>query len=111
MDEKETNTCSVNKGEERIVQNLGDEIGNRLNLGFLDKMKICKVNQNKNKDQQNKNQNQNQNQQQQPQQSKISRQNAEQMLQALENNEKKIQDKVKKVQAMKAQSKRVEKDW
>ncbi len=50
MDEKETNTCSVNKGEERIVQNLGDEIGNRLNLGFLDKMKICKVNQNKNKD-------------------------------------------------------------
>ena len=68
----------------------------------------------KNQDQQNKNQNQNQNQQNQqnqPQQSKISKQNAEQMLQALENNEKKIQDKVKKVQAMKAQSKRVDKDW
>jgi len=69
-----------------------------------------------NQDQQNKNQNQNQNkdqqnQQQQQQQSKISKQNAEQMLQALENNEKKIQDKVKKVQAMKAQSKRVDKDW
>lgn len=63
----------------------------------------------KNKDQQNKNQNQQQ--QQQQQQSKISRQNAEQMLQALENSEKKIQDKVKKVQALKAQSKKVEKDW
>lgn len=66
----------------------------------------------KNKDQQNKNQNQKQQQQQQQQQqSKISRQNAEQMLQALENSEKKIQDKVKKVQALKAQSKKVEKDW
>jgi tetratricopeptide (TPR) repeat protein len=63
----------------------------------------------KDKDQQNKNQNQNQ--QNQPQESKISKQNAEQMLQALENNEKKIQDKVKKMQAMKAQSKRVDKDW
>jgi hypothetical protein len=62
----------------------------------------------KNQDQQNKNQNQ---QQQQQPQSKISKQNAEQMLQALENNEKKIQDKVKKVQALKAESKKVEKDW
>jgi tetratricopeptide (TPR) repeat protein len=62
------------------------------------------------KDQENKDQ-QKQDQQQQPQQNKISKQNAEQMLQALENNEKKIQDKVKKIQALKAQSKRVEKDW
>jgi len=58
----------------------------------------------KNKDQQNKDQ-------QQPQQNKISKQNAEQMLQALENNEKKIQDKVKKIQALKAESRKVEKDW
>ncbi len=61
----------------------------------------------KNKDQQNKDQKQ----QQQQQQNKISKQNAEQMLQALENNEKKIQDKVKKIQALKAESKKVEKDW
>jgi len=61
-----------------------------------------------NKDQQNKDQNKDQ--QQQPQ-NKISKQNAEQMLQALENREKQIQDKVKKVQALKAQSKKVEKDW
>jgi Ca-activated chloride channel homolog len=64
--------------------------------------------QNKNKDQQNKDQ---QKQQQQQQQSKISKQNAEQMLQALENDEKKIQDKVKMIQALKAHSKKVEKDW
>lgn len=68
-----------------------------------------------NKDQQNKNQDQQkqqqQKQQQQQQQGKISRQNAEQMLQALENNEKQIQEKVKKVQALKAQSKKVDKDW
>lgn len=82
-----------------------------------DKDKDKKKDQDKNKDQnkeqkkdqQNKDQ-QKQNQQQQ-QQSKISKQSAEQMLQALENNEKKTQEKVKKVQALKAQSKRVEKDW
>jgi Ca-activated chloride channel homolog len=64
----------------------------------------------KNKDQQKQNQDQQQKQQQQKQ-NKISKQNAEQMLQALENNEKKTQEKVKKVQALKAQSKNVEKDW
>lgn len=67
-----------------------------------------------NKDQQKQNQdqkNQNQNQQQQQQQGKISRQNAEQMLQALENNEKQIQEKVKKEQALKEKSKVVDKNW
>jgi tetratricopeptide (TPR) repeat protein len=66
-----------------------------------------------NKDQQKQNQDQqNQKQdQQQQQQNKISRQNAEQMLQALENNEKKIQEKVKKEQALQAKSKKVDKNW
>lgn len=72
-----------------------------------DQKKDQKKDQDKKKDEQNKDQQQNQ----QPQQNKISKQNAEQMLQALENNEKKIQEKVKKVQAMKAQSKNVDKDW
>lgn len=80
-----------------------------------DKNKQNKDQQNKNqqnKDQQNQNQNQDQQkQQQQQQQSKISRQNAEQMLQALENNEKKIQEKVKKEEALKAKSRKVDKDW
>ena len=62
------------------------------------------------KDQDQKNQDQQNKQQQQPQ-NKISKQDAEQMLQALENNEKKIQDKVKKVQALKAESRKVDKDW
>ena len=70
-----------------------------------DQKKEQKKDQNKNQDQKNKEQ------KQQEQQSKISKQNAEQMLQALENSEKKIQDKVKKIQALKAQSKKVEKDW
>ena len=74
-----------------------------------DKNKDQNKDQDKKKDQQNKDQQKQQNQQ--PQQSKISKQNAEQMLQALENSEKKTQEKVKKVQAMKAQSKNVDKDW
>jgi hypothetical protein len=73
-----------------------------------DKDKDQKKDQDKNKDQQKQDQ---EKQQQQEQQSKISKQNAEQMLQALENDEKKTQEKVKKIQALKAQSKNVEKDW
>ncbi len=71
-------------------------------------------NKDKNKDQDQKNQDQqkkDQDKNQQQQSNKISKQNAEQMLQALENNEKKIQEKVKKVQALKAQSRKVEKEW
>lgn len=73
-----------------------------------DKKDQDKKDQNKDQDQKNKDQ---QKQNQQQQQNKISKQDAEQMLQALENSEKKIQDKVKKVQALKAQSKKVDKDW
>lgn len=77
-------------------------------------------NQDKNQDQnqdQNQNQNQNQDQNQDPQQNrqqpppKISQQNAEQLLQALQNSEKEIQEKVKKQQAAQARPLRVEKDW
>jgi tetratricopeptide (TPR) repeat protein len=75
-----------------------------------DKNKEQNKNEDKNKDQQNKDQ-QKQDENKQQQQSKISKQNAEQMLQALENDEKKTQEKVKKIQAMKAQSKQIDKDW
>ncbi len=66
--------------------------------------------------QQNQNQNQDQNQDQQQQQQqqpppKISPQNAEQLLQALQNAERDIQEKVKKQQAQQARPARVEKDW
>jgi len=70
--------------------------------------------QQQNQDQQNKDQNldqQQQNQQQQQAQNKISKDNAEQLLQALQNDEKKIQDKVKKVQAAEAKRQKVEKEW
>ncbi len=73
--------------------------------------------QNKDQDQQqnqDQNQDQNQNQDKQQQQQpppKISQQNAEQLLQALQNAEREIQDKVKKQQAQEAKPRRVEKDW
>jgi tetratricopeptide (TPR) repeat protein len=62
--------------------------------------------QNQNKDQQNQDQ-----QQQQQQQNKISKENAEQLLQVLQNDEKKIQDKVKKQQAAAAKRTKAEKEW
>ena len=71
--------------------------------------------QNKDQNKDNKDQNkdqQKQDQKQQPQpQNKISKQNAEQMLQALENDEKQTQEKVKKAQALQAKRTKVEKNW
>jgi Ca-activated chloride channel family protein len=63
------------------------------------------------KQKQNQDQNKEQKQDQQQQQNKISKQNAEQMLQALENDEKQTQEKVKKAQALKAQKRNVDKNW
>ncbi len=65
-------------------------------------------NKDKNKDQQNKDQQQ---QQQQQQQQKISKEAAERLLQALQNDEKKIQEKVKKAQAERAKQRKTDKDW
>ncbi|MEL7587414.1 MAG: tetratricopeptide repeat protein [Prolixibacteraceae bacterium] len=72
--------------------------------------------QDKNKDQQNKNQEQNKDQQDQKQNQnqqtqKISKENAERLLQALQNDEQKIQEKVKKAKAERAQERKTEKDW
>ncbi len=64
-----------------------------------------------NKDQQDKNKQDQQKDQQQQPQPKISKENAEQLLQALQNDEKKIQEKVKKAQVAKAKKVNVEKDW
>jgi len=65
--------------------------------------------QDQNKDQQNQDK-QDQKQQQQPQ-NKISKENAEQLLQVLQNDERKIQDKVKKQQAAQAKRVQTEKEW
>jgi hypothetical protein len=73
-----------------------------------DQNKDQKQNQDKQKQDQNKDQ---QKDQQQQQQNKISKQNAEQMLQALENDEKQTQEKVKKAQALKAERRNVDKNW
>jgi len=76
-------------------------------------------NQNNKNNNQNKNQNQNnqnkQNPQQQPQgggqQPKMSRQNAQQMLQAIQDKENQTQQKVQKARAVAAKSRQKEKNW
>ena len=70
--------------------------------------------QDQNQDQQNQDQNKDQQDQQnqqdqQQQQQKIPKEQAERLLQALENDEQKTQDKVKKAQAV--QKQQTEKDW
>lgn len=67
-----------------------------------------KKDQKKDKDKQDQNKDQ---QQQPPPQNKISKQSAEQMLQALENDEKQTQEKVKKAQAVRTERTKVEKNW
>jgi tetratricopeptide (TPR) repeat protein len=64
-----------------------------------------------NQDQQNQQNKEEQQQQQQQPQNKISKENAEQLLQVLENDEKKIQDKVKKAKAAAAKRTKTEKEW
>jgi Ca-activated chloride channel homolog len=109
------------------LRNDPTDIEAKYNLEFARRMKQQqeqqqeqqKNEQNKNQDnkqdkqQQNQdNQQQNQdNQQEQQQQPKISKQDAEQMLKALQNDEAKTQEKVKKMEAQKARSTRPEQDW
>lgn len=72
-------------------------------------------NQDQNDDQQDQNQdqdqNQNQNQEQQAPQPKISQQQAQQMLKAIQEAEKKTQDKVNEEKAAQLQSRQKEKNW
>lgn len=65
--------------------------------------------QQQNQDQQDQNQQQQQQQQQQQNQDQMSRENAEQLLNAVMQDEKNVQDKVKK--AIQVRGKKLEKDW
>ena len=65
--------------------------------------------QNKDQQKQNKKQNQQQNQQQQQQQNQMSKENAEQLLRAVMQDEKNVQDKVKK--QIQVCGKKLEKNW
>jgi Ca-activated chloride channel family protein len=76
-----------------------------------DKKDQDKKDQNKDKDQQNKDQNKkDQKEGQQPQPNKLSKEDAERMLDALNNNEKETQDKLKN-KKFKGEKARVAKDW
>lgn len=117
---------SIEAYKKALRNNPGD-IETKYNLAYAQKMKQQQQQQQQNQDQdkeqkqdqqkdqqkdQNKDQNQDQQQQQQQQPPpKISKQNAEQLLQALQNDEKNIQEKVQKAKAVEAKAARVEKDW
>lgn len=120
---------SIEAYKKALRQNPGD-LDTKYNLAYAQMLKQQQQqqqqNQDQNKDQnqdqnkdQNKDQNQDQNQDQnkqnqdnQPQpQNKISKEIAEQLLQALQNDERNVQDKVKKEKAQQARQAKVEKDW
>jgi Ca-activated chloride channel homolog len=118
---------SIDAYKEALRNNPSD-LDTKYNLAYAQMLKNQpedqQQNQDQNKDQQqdkqDQQQEQNQNQDQQDQQDqqqkqqpppKISPQNAEQLLEALQNAERDIQDKVKKQQAREAKPTRVEKDW
>lgn len=62
-------------------------------------------------DDQEKKQNQQKQQQQQQQQEQVSKEKAQQLLDALSQDEKETQEKVKKLQMQQSQSKKTDKDW
>lgn len=121
---------SIEAYKKALRQNPGD-LETKYNLAYAQMLKQKQQNQqnqNQNQDQQNQDQNKDQNQQnqdqqkqnqdqkkqdqqQQPQQNKISKENAEQLLQALQNDERNIQDKVQKAKAAVAKKAKTEKDW
>lgn len=72
-----------------------------------------KKDQNKDQQDQNKDQNNKDQQGQQQQQGKISKEDAERLLEALQNDEKQVQEKVQKqkAQEQKAKKMKIEKDW
>lgn len=116
---------SIDAYKEALRNNPSD-LDTKYNMAYAQMMKNKpedqQQNQDQNKDQQQdkQDQQQDQNQDQQDQQDqqqnqqpppKISQQNAEQLLEALQNAERDIQDKVKKQQAREVKPTRVEKDW
>src|SRR5665647_3575569 len=92
-----------------VYHNLGNSL--LAQKKFDQSIDAYKKDQNKDQNKDKKDQNKDQQQQQQPQPNKISKQSAEQMLQALENDEKQTQEKVKKAQALKSERTKVEKNW
>ena len=101
----------MKKEEEKKKQQNKDKDKDKDKDKNKDQNKDQKKDQDKQKQNQDQNKDQQKDQKQQPQQNKISKQNAEQMLQALENDEKQTQEKVKKAQALKAEKRNVDKNW
>ena len=111
QDKQEQNKDQQNKDQDKQDQNKDQQDKNQ------DKQDQNKDQQDKNQDKQDQNkdqQNQNQNQQQQkPQEGKISKEDAERLLEALQNDEKNVQEKVQKQKAQEQKAKRmkIDKNW
>jgi len=96
-----------NKDQNKDQEQNQDQQNKDQNQDNKDQQEQDQQQQQQNQDQQNKDQQQ----QQQQQPNKISKQDAEQLLQALQNDERDIQEKVKKAKAVKAKKTNVEKEW
>lgn len=108
--DKQNKDKNKDKNKNKDDQNKDKQDQNKdKNKDKQDKQDKKNQNQQQNKDKQKQDQNQQQKQKQQ--QNKISKQDAEQLLQALQNDERAIQDKVKKAKAAKAKRTKVEKEW
>ena len=100
--------AAANAYKEALRKNPADEDA-RYNLAVI--LHQMKNNQNQQQQQEQQEQQQQEQQQSQPQEQGMSKENAEQILQALQEDEKQTQEKVKEQQAQKAKRYRVEKDW
>ena len=109
QDQQDQNKDQQDQNKDRQDQNKDQQ-----NKDQQDQNKDQQNKNDQNKDQQNKNdQNKDQQQQPQQQQGKISKEDAERLLEALQNDEKNVQEKVQKqkAQEQKAKKMKIEKDW
>jgi len=105
--QQQNNNNQQNKDNKDNKDNKNKNDQNKNNNNNKDKNK---QNQDQNKDQDNNNKDKNNQQNQEQNQPKLSKDDAERILQALQNNEKDIQDKMKKEKAKQAKV-RVVKNW
>ena len=111
QDQQDQNKDQQNKDQDKQDQNKDQQDKQDQNK---DQQNQNQDQQDQNKDQQDKNKDQqNQNQQQQPQEGKISKEDAERLLEALQNDEKNVQEKVQKQKAQEQKAKRmkIDKNW
>ena len=111
QDQKDQNKSNQDQNKEQNQDKNKDQ--DQQNKDQQDQNNQDKNQQDQNKDQQNKQNPDDKQQQPQPQEGKISKEDAERLLEALQNDEKGVQEKVQKqkAQEQKARRMRIEKNW